>query len=302
MHYGVDCSSNNSHPINWAAAFTFLQKIGSGSQPFAIIKISEGTTYGNPFAPGDIAAAHAAGFAVGGYLMDHGNADPAAEEAFYHRLATGIPQFDDDELPEGLSTPEYIAHLKGLIAQDPEAVQYLNQSEVTEGYDYAPGLWLAQYNGAPSVTFVPTIIHQYTSSGVLPGCVGFFDLNAWTGTEAQFQSMFGVAPVPVPPAPTEESIVISSALSINPGQTDVFQISGGVLWHKYRQGANPWGNEAVAGPLPGTRTGVIVTLTGEPKTVMLNGQCVVTAEDTSGRVWFFAQTFGSADWGVNELP
>lgn len=198
-HFGVDVSSNNPHPINWAALYAYLHGEG-GEQPFAIIKVTQGTGYVDPFAAEDFAAARAAGFAIGGYLMDQGNDDPTAEESLFHGNAIGIPQFDDDELPEGLSDEQYIEHLTQLILQDPSALQYLNQSEVASGYPQGAGLWLAEYNNQPGVTSSPCLIQQYTDAGTPPGCEGSFDLNYFCGTETQFASIFHLAP-PVEPTP-----------------------------------------------------------------------------------------------------
>ena len=168
--FGVDVSSNNPHPINWPALFSALKGAGLGATPLAIVKISQGTGYVNPDAGEDLAVAKAAGFVVGGYLMDQGNADPAAEEAIFRAHISGVPQFDDDELPEGLSTGAYIAHLESLVAQDPAAPQYLNQSE--EGAGYRPGRESGRpTTGRPGVVHrTGVLIHQYTSSATVPGC------------------------------------------------------------------------------------------------------------------------------------
>jgi hypothetical protein len=196
QRYGVDVSSNNVHPIDWPAVAAYLERLG-GEPGFAIVKISQGSGYVNPDAPGDIAAARAAGLTVGGYLMDQGNSSPAAEEATFRAHSEGVPQFDDDELPEGLTAPAYIAHLDGLVAQDPAAPDYLNQSEENEGVPAGGGLWEANYNGQPGVTHRPgVLIHQYTSTATIPGCAGLFDLNVWLGTEEAFAAFFGLAPTP----------------------------------------------------------------------------------------------------------
>jgi hypothetical protein len=199
QRYGVDVSSNNVHPIDWPAVAAYLERLG-GEPGFAIVKISQGSGYVNPDAPGDIAAARAAGLTVGGYLMDQGNSSPAAEEATFRAHSEGVPQFDDDELPEGLTAPAYIAHLDGLVAQDPAAPNYLNQSEENEGFPAGGGgLWEANYNGQPGVTHRPgVLIHQYTSTATIPGCAGLFDLNVWLGTETAFAALFHTGPIPIP--------------------------------------------------------------------------------------------------------
>ena len=191
MHFGVDVSSNNAHPIDWRAAFIDLATRGAGAQPFAIIKVDQGTGYVNPFEPADLAQARLEGFALAGYLMDEGTADPTAEQALYTRLVGALPQTDDDELPDGLSTSDYITHLDALIRQNPAALQYLNQSEVQEGYHVAAGLWLAQYNGQPGVTRWPCLMHQYDDNGTVAGIGNPVDMNAWCGTEEQFGWFFG---------------------------------------------------------------------------------------------------------------
>jgi hypothetical protein len=199
-HFGVDISSNNPHPINFGALFSYLKNLGGGGQPFVIVKATQGTDYTNPDFTSDVAAAKAVGFAVAAYLMDEGTADPAAEERAFKLVAGNtIAQFDDIELPDGLSQADYIAHTQALIAQA-DVLQYLNQSEVASGFPTGAGLWLADYNGAPGTTSYACLIHQYTSTGVVPGDAGQFNMNYWMGTEAQFASTFG-NPQPVPPAP-----------------------------------------------------------------------------------------------------
>jgi hypothetical protein len=222
QHYGFDISSNNRHPLDWAAAYRYFIALGDGAQPFVIEKISQGTGYVNEFAKGDIAAAHAAGFIVGGYLMDQGNDSVVAEEALFRANSAGVAQFDDDELPEGLSTGAYIAHLQSLVAQA-DVPQYLNQSEENEGFPPGAGIWEANYNGQPgTVHRAGVLIHQYTSNGVVPGCSGVFDLNVFLGNEAQFDQFFGItigAQMPTAPttAPsiTEENRMIASTPTDN---------------------------------------------------------------------------------------
>lgn len=239
MSAGVDISSNNSRPLNWNAIYAYLLTVADG-QPFAIIKVTQGTGYTNPYAIQDIADAKAAGFAVGGYLMDEGSADPASEVALYRKL-TGVPMFDDDELPNGLNDQQYIAHLQELIAQAPN-IQYLNQSEVSSGYPQGSGLWLAQYNFTPGVTKYPCLIHQYSDVGVIPGCGGQFDLNVWCGSEAEFAQTFNTTP----PTPKPPEISMSLAVETLANGTDVIVQIGtdGTVYGKARVGAQSWQESA----------------------------------------------------------
>lgn len=201
MHFGVDVSSNNVHPINWSAVAAWAKEAGGGEEPFAFIKISQGTGYINPTAAGDIAGARANGMAVGGYLFDEGLAPVGAEEATFRQYWLDLPQADDFEMPEGLSAAEYSAHCGALVAVDRAALEYLNQSEVKEGFP-ANALWLADYNNQPGSAAFPCLVHQYADAGVITGTAGTFDLNCWLGTEAQFSTYFHAAPPPrIPPFP-----------------------------------------------------------------------------------------------------
>ncbi len=228
-NYGLDVSDNNPHPINWAAAHTYLKGLGGGSQPFVFVKISQGTTYANEDAAGDIAAAKSAGFAVAGYLMLVGGESFPAQLAFFNAHApANFPKAYDIELPATLTTAEYVAEVKALLAEDEVALVYYNQSEVEQaGFPTEPsvGLWLAEYNDAPgSVSFPGTTVHQYTDVGTIPGCGGQFDLNVWLGTSNVFEAYFKLTPPappkpkPVPPKPLPEVNVNVPVLS--PGLTN----------------------------------------------------------------------------------
>jgi len=102
--------------------------------------------------------------------------------------------------------------------------------------------------------------------------------------------------------PSEVSMSVSPAVTFNPGRTDVFQVSFGMLWHKWLDSSG-WHNEVLAGgfsQIPVTRG---VHLNGQqPQVAILGNQCIVTIEAEDGRVWYLAQTAGDVGWGVNELP
>lgn len=229
MHFGVDVSSNNPHPLDYAAVVAYLRQLGGGAQPFVVVKVCQGTGYVNPYAQGDVAGFRAAGAAVAGYLMDEGAADVSAEEATYRQVAGVLPQTDDDELPDGLSPAAYADHCRRLVAENPAAADYLNQSEVAGGFPVGGGLWLAQYNGDPGVTAYPCLIHQYSDAGQIPGVAGDFDLNAWTGSEAQFSAFFSGAPsfVPVPTIAGRILDLFTLSSDTNPA---IYGCDGRVKW------------------------------------------------------------------------
>jgi len=197
VHYGTDLSDNQDlGAIDWAAAYADLAARGGGDRPFVMLKVIQGLGIVTPNLQVVLAAIRAAGFAVGGYLMDEGTADPVAEQAKYTALVGALPEADDDELPEGLSTSEYIAHLATLIAANPAALQYLDVAEYQEGFHIAAGLWLAQWNGLPGVTSYPCLMHQFSDGGPVDGIPSDVDLDVWLGSEAQFESFFAVTPAP----------------------------------------------------------------------------------------------------------
>lgn len=212
MHYGLDVSSNNPHPIDYQAVVDDLRSRGGGAQPFVIVKATQGTWYTNPDFHADIDGFIAAGAAVAAYLMDEGTADPAAEVTYFKSVAGGLPQYNDDELPQGLAVSAYITHCQALLAQNTGAPDYLNQVEENEGFPMgADGGWEANYNNEPGVTNkVGVLIHQFTSSGTVNGISGSVDLNAFLGTEAQFSQVF--------------SDVASIATAITGGDPDVFMV------------------------------------------------------------------------------
>jgi hypothetical protein len=215
VHFGIDVSSNN-HPnnvaIDWMAAYNDLKSRGGGAQPFVIVKATQGTGYVNPFFNQDVAAAKAAGFAIGAYLMDQGNDDVAAEEAMFKRVAGPIPQFNDDELPMGSTA--YAQHCSQLVAQNPAALDYLNQNEENNGFPPGAGYWEANYNNAPGITNKPALMHQFSNVGQVAGIQGDVDLNAWLGSEQQFANAFAYAGNPTPlPGPIAGPTVDCVALT-----------------------------------------------------------------------------------------
>jgi hypothetical protein len=84
-------------------------------------------------------------------------------------------------------------------------------------------------------------------------------------------------------------------------QQDVFQVSGGTLWHKWL-GAGTWYNEAVCGPSGGASKARATFPDQTPQVTIIGNQCVVTVEDSSNGCWYFAQGTTTGTWGANRLP
>ena len=115
------------------------------------------------------------------------------------------------------------------------------------------------------------------------------------------QALGAPSPTPTPP-PKEASVAVSPVVNFKSGQADVFQVSGGNLWHKWLA-SGQWHNECLAGPLGGVAVKAAVTIPDQPPQVaVLGGQCIITVEDSTGKVWYLAQAASSSGWGVNALP
>ena len=106
------------------------------------------------------------------------------------------------------------------------------------------------------------------------------------------------------PDPPEEIMVpvATQAVTYKPGQTDVFQVNYGVVWHKWLQAVG-WGNEQLSGPFS------VIPITKGVKfpdqacqVAILGTQCVVTAVDEAGRIWLFVQDAKSDGWGISQAP
>ncbi|MDE2106993.1 MAG: hypothetical protein KGL39_57835, partial [Patescibacteria group bacterium] len=81
-HYIVDLSSNNHDgPIDHKAAMDDLRARGGGAQPGAVVKASEGPSYGNPDYQIDIDGTLAADGAVATYHFLHSSASAESQLA-----------------------------------------------------------------------------------------------------------------------------------------------------------------------------------------------------------------------------
>lgn len=86
---------------------------------------------------------------------------------------------------------------------------YINLATLNQ-YDWSTvldnsGLWLAAWNDDPEATLTDKtyVMHQYTSSGTVPGIAGRVDLDAWFGTVEQFKQYgyHAIVPEQTPPPP-----------------------------------------------------------------------------------------------------
>jgi GH25 family lysozyme M1 (1,4-beta-N-acetylmuramidase) len=177
---------------------------------FAFVKATEGTSYVNPHAVGQVAHARAAGLVVGHYHFGT-KGDGVAQADYFLRHADLKPgdilAFDWEV--SGVSQSERDAFIKHVKAHAPghRVLLYCNtdywKNRDTENYA-GDGLWIADPNhsaGHPNVKH-SWVIHQYSWAGGIDRNVANFAsvaaLKAWAGVPVPKP-----APKPVPlPAPT----------------------------------------------------------------------------------------------------
>lgn len=189
---------------------------------FVIVKTSEGNGGVDAKFSSYQKAARSAGLPLGYYHFARPDLGNTPEAEAKHFLATvGNPEegevFCLDYEPNWngdavnwcknfLSTVQTTNGVKCFI--------YLNQSQV-KAYNWYPiinenfPLWLAAYTGSPTNTsytlgqWPKALLHQWTSSQVVPGISGGIDGDAFHGTIEEFKKCGYIAPIPEPPPPPE---------------------------------------------------------------------------------------------------
>lgn len=200
--------------INWAAV----------PHPIAIIKMSGGDAglYIDSKANLNYYGAKAAGKAVGMYHFA-GGGDAYGEADYFVNACSPLEENDVLVLDWEVSHPDPVGWCYAFVNRVHEKTGiwpliYMNGSTLNS-YNWMPvtqncGVWVAWYDRDPEGNLpvqYPYVMHQYTSTGSVPGVSGNVDMNAWFGTIEQFKK-YGwhgntPAPLPVPvPVPTPQPI------------------------------------------------------------------------------------------------
>lgn len=196
--------------INWDA-------VKAAGYEIAVIKMSGGDDglYLDSKANQNYYGAQRAGLAVGMYHFA-GGGDPIAEADYFVTACSPLAENDVMVLDWEVQHPNPVGWCQAFVNRVHERTGtwpliYMNGS-TRNAYDWTPvvqncGVWIAWYGCDPEGDLpVPGVyvMHQYTSTGSVPGIAGNVDLNAWYGTVEQFNK-YGyhatVAPAPEP-APT----------------------------------------------------------------------------------------------------
>ena len=180
----VDLSSNNAHPIDYAAA-------KAGGVQAAFVKATQGLGYTNPFYAEDVAGFAAVGVPVLGYHFAMFT-DPVAEAAHFVSVAGPRARVLDSETSTDAAWQDEF--LSQLHLPAGEVMDYGSASTLPRGVRAL--LWPAAYGSGP-----PGFgdVWQYTDRGTVPGIPGQVDVSQWTGSAADFYALFTI---PGPPGPT----------------------------------------------------------------------------------------------------
>lgn len=200
--------------INWSLV----------DRPIALIKMSGGDAglYTDSRATANYYGAKAAGKAIGMYHFA-GGGDPVNEADFFIAACSPLEENDvmilDWELPHN-DPVGWCKAFRDRVHERTGAwvLLYINLATLNQ-YDWTPvldnsGLWLAAWNNDPEalLTNKTYVMHQYSSTGTVPGVTGRTDLDAWLGTVEQFKKYGYHAPVsstPTVSTPTPPPVVIA---------------------------------------------------------------------------------------------
>lgn len=187
--------------------------------PIAIIKVSGGDAglYFDSQATNNYNGATAAGKAVGLYHFA-GGGDPVAEAEFFVKGCSPLAENDVYALDWEIQHADPVGWCLAFVNRVHELTGawpliYMNGSTLN-AYDWSPvrancGTWVAWYGRDPEATLPVSgvyVMHQYSSSGSVPGIAGAVDMDAvFMNVETFKKYGYHQTNVPTPPpAPTPE--------------------------------------------------------------------------------------------------
>ncbi len=235
--WGPDVS-NYQHPFG--AAINWKSVRAQGAR-FAFVKVSEGSTYVNPYARTDIPAALAAGLYVGAYHFGRprlplstavSDARLFAAQVGNVRLSGYLPPILDIETNGGLSaanvtawTKSFLSTLQAAIGRPPMVYSgswfwraYMGNPA---GFKQYP-VWIADYeprNTGPMLfgDWTYSTFWQYTDAAKVSGITGGVDASWFHGTLTQLQQLAYVPTVSTAQTPARAMQTLVQPAS--PGST-----------------------------------------------------------------------------------
>lgn len=194
---GIDVNGAKG-PVGWP-------QVAASGKRFAIVKATEGATFKDARFQQHRRAAAAAGLHVGAYhfARPHGNT-PKAEAANFlaaYGAGTELPvlDFEDDQVAGGARLGDWVAawlaEVERRTGRTPllyTFTSYWRAHGSTDSKFSRYPLWLADYDGPYTVPapWSRLTLHQFTSSGSVPGVGGRVDINRFDGTPEQLAALF----------------------------------------------------------------------------------------------------------------
>lgn len=182
---GIDVSSYQPH-VDWA-------KVKAADYTFAYVKLTQGTTYVNPYADFQVRGARKAGLKVGGYhFLEHGNIDAQAEHFVSHLKSCGLragdlrPAQDVETIapPNARNTPSTAdaAAFAGAMTRLKQVHILLYTFPAFAHWETTSGcpLWIANFGVASPAIPHPwktPVLWQHSSNAHVPGVAGDCDVN-----------------------------------------------------------------------------------------------------------------------------
>lgn len=264
---GVDVSSNNPHPMDWA-------QVKAAGYDYAAVKATQDLDYVNPFAAQDVADAVAAGLQVVEYHYTHMQ-NPAQEEATFFHSNAGVRAriLDVETLTDTVWMNLFLQTLGFAQGQE---MTYGSAGTLPQT-GIRSLLWPAAYGPNPGFGAE----WQNSETGQVPGIQGDVDTSVWTGTPQQYNIFFGLV------VPVQESDMFIAAhpsqqgywLAKPDGSVEAFGAS------HYHGGGNNMVVNGKPAPMGAACTGIASSPTG-------NGYWLT---DAKGEVY----SFGDAVWKGN---
>ncbi|MDE1904823.1 MAG: hypothetical protein KGH75_00040 [Rhodospirillales bacterium] len=184
----LDLSSNN-HPNGAGIDYAAVKAAGVTG---VMVKATDGTTYINPYYGQDTAGFAAVGVPTIGYhFAEFG--DAATEARHFVSVAGSKARMLDSETSTDQAWQD--AFLAALNLWPGQELDYGSASTLPRGVRAL--LFPAQYGKAPGFGDC----WQFTSTATVDGVSGPVDLSEWTGSAADFDSVFGITPAPSGPPP-----------------------------------------------------------------------------------------------------
>lgn len=183
------------------------KKVAADGITGASVKVSQQVNYLNPLCGAQVAGARSVGIAPGGYHFGDPRVSPAKQAAYFVQNARPFNLFAGDALAPmydaenweggGLIWPnpkvlnEHIAEHIRVVREETGVLRHLVYGSLSwwrDGWidpdvwaDEHVLLWIAAYNGQPGNLpgwdHPNDALHQYTSSGIVPGIPGMVDKN-----------------------------------------------------------------------------------------------------------------------------